>query len=80
MIEHNDEGSFGLVINHPSDMEAAALLNALDIEWRGDEDAVVWSGGPVMPTSGWVLHEPTEVVGAPSVYEYTDGGALVFNY
>jgi putative transcriptional regulator len=63
MVEHNDEGSFGLIVNHPSDMEAVDLLSALDIEWRGDDDAVVWSGGPVMPTSGWVLHTPTDTVG-----------------
>ncbi len=66
MVEHNEEGSFGLVVNHPSDMEASALLSALDIEWCGDADAVVWSGGPVMPTSGWVLHSPTDVVGKQS--------------
>ena len=33
-----------------------SLLGALDIEWHGEKDAMVWSGGPVMPTSGWVLH------------------------
>lgn len=56
MIEHNDDGSFGLVINQPSDMEAATLLGAMDIDWGGRDDARVWSGGPVQPTSGWVLH------------------------
>lgn len=67
MIEHNDEGSFGLVINQPSDMSVASLLQVLDIDWAGRKDAVVWTGGPVMPTSGWVLHEPTEVVGKGAV-------------
>ena len=60
MIEHNDDGSFGLVINQPSDMEAATLLGAMDIEWAGEEGALVWSGGPVQPTSGWVLHSPLD--------------------
>jgi len=63
MIEHNDEGSFGLVVNQPSDMLASTLLEAMDIEWQGGEGAVVWSGGPVMPTSGWVLHSPAEDLG-----------------
>jgi putative transcriptional regulator len=63
MIEHNDEGSFGLIINRPSSMSVSALLGALDMTWRGDDTAVVWTGGPVMPTSGWVLHEPTMRVG-----------------
>lgn len=61
MIEHNDEGSFGLVINHPSDMEAAELLEAMEMDWGGDDRAMVWSGGPVMPSSGWVLHGPAGV-------------------
>jgi putative transcriptional regulator len=63
MIEHNDEGSFGLIINQPSDMTVTSLLQVLDIDWEGDEQAVVWTGGPVMPTSGWVLHEPTGIIG-----------------
>jgi putative transcriptional regulator len=57
MIEHNDEGSFGLVVNQPSDLEALELLDAMEMEWAGDDHAIVWSGGPVMPSSGWVLHE-----------------------
>src|SRR5688572_3481086 len=64
MIEHNDDGSFGLIVNQPSTMDAATLLGAMDIEWNGDLEALVWSGGPVMPTSGWVLHGPTGVVAA----------------
>jgi putative transcriptional regulator len=58
MVEHSDEGSFGLIINQPSTMSVATLLEQLEIEWRGDPDEVVWSGGPVMPTTGWVLHQP----------------------
>lgn len=58
MIEHNDEGSFGLVINQPSPIKASELLQSLEMPWAGDERAVVWSGGPVSPSTGWVLHEP----------------------
>jgi putative transcriptional regulator len=58
MIEHGDQGSFGLVVNQPSELAARELLESMEIEWRGDPEAVVWSGGPVMPTTGWVLHEP----------------------
>lgn len=60
MIEHDTSGSFGLVINQPSEMGAGDLLQNLQIQWRGDADEVVWSGGPVMPTSGWVLHAPVD--------------------
>lgn len=58
MIEHGEQGSFGLVINHPSQIKATELLDSLDMSWRGEDSAVVWAGGPVSPSTGWVLHEP----------------------
>jgi putative transcriptional regulator len=58
MIEHSDQGSFGLVINHPSPIKASELLDSLEMSWRGEASAVVWAGGPVSPSTGWVLHEP----------------------
>lgn len=58
MIEHGAQGSFGLVINQPSPITATELLDSLEMSWRGDPSAVVWSGGPVSPSTGWVLHEP----------------------
>ncbi len=61
MIEHGDHGSFGLVINHPSPIRASELLESLEMSWRGDTDAVVWAGGPVSPSTGWVLHEPLDI-------------------
>jgi putative transcriptional regulator len=64
MIEHSEQGSFGLVINHPSPIKAAELLESLEMTWRGDDAAVVWAGGPVSPSTGWVLHEPLAAVPA----------------
>nr|HEX4318473.1 YqgE/AlgH family protein [Kofleriaceae bacterium] len=58
MIEHGEQGSFGLVINHPSPIKASELLDSLEMSWAGDDRAVVWAGGPVSPSTGWVLHEP----------------------
>jgi putative transcriptional regulator len=58
MIEHNAQGSFGLVINHPSPIKASELLDSLEMRWAGEDSAVVWAGGPVSPSTGWVLHEP----------------------
>lgn len=58
MIEHSPQGSFGLVINHPSEIKASELLESLEMSWRGEDSAVVWAGGPVSPSTGWVLHEP----------------------
>jgi putative transcriptional regulator len=64
MIEHGDNGSFGLVINHPSAIRATELLDSLEMSWRGDASAVVWAGGPVSPSTGWVLHEPVGIAEA----------------
>lgn len=62
MVEHNEGGSFGLVVNQPSAIKAKELLESLAMDWRGDPDAVVWSGGPVSPSTGWVLHEPLDAL------------------
>jgi putative transcriptional regulator len=64
MIEHGENGSFGLVVNQPSPIRAAELLDSLEMCWNGKLDEVVWSGGPVSPTTGWVLHEPIETIDA----------------
>jgi putative transcriptional regulator len=61
MIEHSAQGSFGLVVNHPSPIRASELLESLEMIWQGEDSAVVWAGGPVSPSTGWVLHEPVTV-------------------
>ena len=61
MVEHGEQGSFGLVINHPSPIRAAELLESLEMAWGGDGAALVWAGGPVCPSTGWVLHEPIAI-------------------
>lgn len=82
MVEHNDAGSFGLVINQPSGIRAAELLDSLGMPWRGDPDAVVWSGGPVSPSTGWVLHAtldalpPSGKLGDGSTIEIAPGLSL----
>ena len=79
MVEHNDEGSFGLVINQPSDLEAADLLQALDIGWGGERGAVVWSGGPVMPSTGWVLHtESDQIAGSSPTFSFWNAYFLIW--
>ncbi len=74
MVEHGEAGSFGLVINQPSPISAVELLDSLGMEWCGDPDAVVWSGGPVNPSTGWVLHEPMDNL--PTVDKIGDGGTI----
>jgi putative transcriptional regulator len=60
MIEHRDEGSFGLVINRPTRTPVGDLLKTIDVDWHGTSGEVAWSGGPVQPETGWILHERVE--------------------
>lgn len=59
LIEHNREGAMGLVVNRPSGLNLADILEQL----RPDEpvglanhQVVVFSGGPVQTDRGFVLH------------------------
>lgn len=67
MLEHGSAGSFGLVLNRPTDTRVADVLEVLNLPWMGDPEATVWSGGPVTPQSGWVLHAPCAGEGAPGL-------------
>ena len=55
LVDHDAEGTFGLVLNRPVDLTARHLCENLDVEWRGDPSAQAHWGGPVQPDTGWVL-------------------------
>ncbi len=56
MCAHSDEGAFGLVINRPTEVTASKVCAESDIPWTGDDESVVFGGGPVEPQRGWLLH------------------------
>ncbi len=58
MIEHNNEGSLGVVVNRPVDTRVSEVMHTLQIAWNGDPDDVVFCGGPVQPETAWFLHRP----------------------
>jgi putative transcriptional regulator len=72
MVQHGDQGSFGLVLNRPSETPVIDVTAPMGMRWRGDPSAVIWVGGPVSPESGWLLHEPTDSVTAQGTLEVTD--------
>jgi putative transcriptional regulator len=47
MVEHNDEGALGVVLNRPSDLAVGSVL----AEWRelAADPSVLYVGGPVEP-------------------------------
>jgi len=58
MLEHHDEGAFGLVINRPIGMEFGDVLEQLSLETEDPALAnqPVLRGGPVQPERGFVLY------------------------
>ncbi|HEY0787259.1 MAG TPA: YqgE/AlgH family protein, partial [Thermoanaerobaculia bacterium] len=56
LLEHDDEGSLGLIVNRPTDVPMVQLLGGLGVGWGGAPDAASWFGGPVQPGVGTILY------------------------
>ena len=60
VLDHGEQGAFGVVVNHALGMPLGDVLSQLDIV-TGDPDVAatgVLRGGPVDPGHGLVLHPP----------------------
>lgn len=58
MLEHDDNGSMGLVINKQGELDISTFCQAQEMEFRGKKrDAVVYNGGPVQPERAFILHQ-----------------------
>ncbi|TPV95895.1 MAG: YqgE/AlgH family protein [Myxococcales bacterium FL481] len=57
MLEHSEAGAMGLVLNNASSTHVAEVAEALEMNWRGDPEQPVRTGGPVDPIRGWILHD-----------------------
>lgn len=55
LVHHDEEGTFGLVVNQPSELSVRQVCDDLSIPWCGDEAATLRIGGPVQPETGWVV-------------------------
>ena len=55
LLAHEDEGSFGFIVNRQTEVMVADVLKGLEIPWRGDASKRTYLGGPVQPQLGTVL-------------------------
>jgi putative transcriptional regulator len=55
LVHHDANGTFGVVLNRTTEIDAPNLCATLKIEWRGRPDASIDWGGPVQPQTGWVI-------------------------
>ena len=60
ICEHNEQGALGLVINRPTDLTLAQLLDQVSIPVSSSrcDSILVHFGGPVQTDRGFVLHGP----------------------
>ncbi len=56
LLHHDEEGSFGLIINRTTGIQVAEILRGMEISWAGPQDALAFFGGPVQPQLGTVLY------------------------
>lgn len=61
LIEHNEQGAMGLIINKPCGLTLADIFEQLRPEQPPHQDCSaidIYSGGPVQSERGFVLHSP----------------------
>lgn len=78
LLHHEDEGSFGFIVNRPTGIKVSEILKGMEVGWRGQEEAVAYFGGPVQPQLGTVLFAPVLVDTGPddTATEVVPGVAL----
>jgi putative transcriptional regulator len=73
VVEHNDEGALGLVLNRPSETSVADAVPQLEALLDGD--ARLFIGGPVQPSAVIVLAEFEDATDA-ALLAFDDVGVL----
>jgi putative transcriptional regulator len=56
LIEKNEEGAFGVVVNRAGENKVTDLCEGLSVDWGGDREALALYGGPVGSQQGFLLH------------------------
>ena len=55
LIHHDDDGSFGFILNRATGIRVEEILKGMNISWGGQPDALAFFGGPVQPQLGSVV-------------------------
>lgn len=59
MCQHSQEGALGIIINRPTNMSLGDIFEQMNIDASEPETVTkpVFSGGPVQPERGFIIHE-----------------------
>jgi putative transcriptional regulator len=81
LLAHEEEGSFGFIVNRRTELKGADILRDLGVGWAGDAALLAGFGGPVQPQVGTVLFasEDPELTGLAGVTEILPGVRLTQN-
>ncbi len=60
LVHHRSEGSLGFIVNRPTGVKLSEILEGLEIEWEGGDDALAHFGGPVQPQLGTLIYRRPE--------------------
>lgn len=60
LCQHGEEGALGIIVNRPSELTLADIMEQMEIEVQEPSigQIPVYFGGPVQPERGFILHEP----------------------
>lgn len=61
LVAHEDGGSLGFVINRPTEVTVAKILEGMDLDWKGPPAVNAYFGGPVQPQLGSVLYDTAQL-------------------
>lgn len=73
LLEHGSDGSFGLIVNRPSEVSVRDILSELEVSWGGDPETTGWFGGPVQPNVGTVLYGADDAKTLDTIIEIAPG-------
>lgn len=60
LVHHDEEGSFGFIVNRPTEIELKEILEGMEITWHGTEGALAYFGGPVQSQMGTVMFSESD--------------------
>jgi putative transcriptional regulator len=61
LVRHEEEGSFGFIVNRTTGIRLEEILQGMEVVWRGHCEMMAHFGGPVRPQLGTVLFSPGPV-------------------
>jgi len=57
MMEHNEEGAHGIVLNHETEHKCSDVTLSFELDWPSGHHVRLRRGGPVENQSLWMIHD-----------------------